>query len=127
PASPALARSLGAGQAPQVHGASPYFPALLEPILAAPCHALFSPELAYGLTQAENALLMSLAALPVYLLARRLALPVGYGLACAVFAVAIPDLVFTSYTLADPVAYPFAMGAPAAGVVAVERPTRRMQ
>jgi hypothetical protein len=123
----AIARAFGAGEAPNVRGASANFPALLEPILAAPFHALFSPELAYRLTQAENALLMSLAAVPVYLLARRLALSAGYGLACAAFAVAIPDLVFASYTLADPVAYPFAMGALAAGVAALERPTRRMQ
>jgi hypothetical protein len=123
----AIARALGSGQAPNVRGTSANFPALLEPILAAPFHALFSPELAYRLTQAENALLMSLAAVPVYLLARRLSLSSGYALGCAVFAVAIPDLVFASYTLADPVAYPFAMGALAAGVAALERPTRRMQ
>jgi len=123
----ALARALGSGQAPNVRGTPANFPALLEPILAAPFHAVFSPELAYRLTQAENALLMSLAAVPVYLLARRLSLSTQYALACAVFAVAIPDLVFASYTLADPVAYPFAMGALAAGVAALDRPTRRTQ
>jgi hypothetical protein len=123
----AIARALGSGQAPNVRGTSANFPALLEPILAAPFHALFSPELAYRLTQTENALLMSLAAVPVYLLARRLSLSTGYALACAVFAVAIPDLVFASYTLADPVAYPFAMGALAAGVAALDRPARRTQ
>ena len=123
----AIARALGAGQAPNVRGTSANFPALLAPILAAPFHALFSPELAYRLTQAENALLMSLAAVPVYLLARRLSLSSRYALCCAVFAVAIPDLVFASYTLADPVAYPFAMGALAAGVAALDRPTRRTQ
>jgi hypothetical protein len=123
----ALARALGNGQLPNVRGTSANFPALLEPILAAPFHALFSPELAYRLTQAENALLMSLAVVPVYLLARRLSLSVRYALACAVFAVAIPDLVFASYTLADPVAYPFAMGALAAGVAALDRPTKRTQ
>jgi hypothetical protein len=123
----AFARALGAGQAPNVRGTSANFPALLEPILAAPFHALFSPELAYRLTQAENALLMSLAAVPVYLLARRLSLSPRYALFCAVFAVAIPDLVFASYTLADPVAYPFAMGALAAGVAALDRPARRTQ
>jgi hypothetical protein len=123
----AIARALGSGQAPNVRGASANFPALLEPILAAPFHALFAPELAYRLTQAENALLMSLAAVPVYLLARRLSLSARYALACAVFAVAIPDLVFASYTLADPVAYPFAMGALAAGVAALDHPTRRTQ
>jgi hypothetical protein len=123
----AFARALGAGQAPNVRGSSANFPALLEPILAAPFHALCSPELAYRLTQAENALLMSLAAVPVFLLARRLSLSARYALGCAVFAVAIPDLVFASYTLADPVAYPFAMGALAAGVAAIDRPTRRTQ
>jgi hypothetical protein len=123
----AIARALGSGQAPNVRGSSANFPALLEPILAAPFHALFSPELAYRLTQAENALLMSLAAVPVYLLARRLSLSSSYALGCAAFAVAIPDLVFASYTLADPVAYPFAMGALAAGVAALDRPTRRLQ
>jgi hypothetical protein len=123
----AIARALGSGQAPNVRGTSANFPALLEPILAAPFHALFSPELAYRLTQAENALFMSLAAVPVYLLARRLSLSARYALACAVFAVTIPDLVFASYTLADPVAYPFVMGALAAGVAALERPARRTQ
>jgi hypothetical protein len=123
----AIARALGSGQAPNVRGTSANFPALLEPILAAPFHALFSPELAYRLTQAENALLMSLAAVPVYLLARRLSLSSRYALGCAIFAVAIPDLVFASYTLADPVAYPFAMAALAAGVAALDRPTRRTQ
>jgi hypothetical protein len=123
----AIARALGSGQAPNVRGSSANFPALLEPILAAPFHALFSPELAYRLTQAENALFMSLAAVPVYLLARRLSLSARYALACAVFAVAIPDLIFASYTLADPVAYPFTMGALAAGVAALERPARRTQ
>lgn len=123
----AIARALGAAHGPAVRGASAHFPALLEPLLAAPLQVLFSPETAYRLTQAENALLMSLAAVPVYLLARRLALSAGWALACAAFAVLIPDLVYASYTLADPVAYPFALGAVAAGVAALERPTRRAQ
>ena len=122
----AIARSLASGHAPAVRGEAAHFPALLAPLLAAPCQALFGPDLAYKLTQAENALLMSLAAVPVYLLARRLSLSARYALACAVFAVAIPDLVFASYTMADPVAYPFALGALAAGVAALERPSRRL-
>src|SRR5437764_6174972 len=76
----AIARAIGSGQAPNVRGASANFPALLEPILAAPFHALFAPDLAYRLTQAENAFLMSLAAVPVYLLARRLSLSARYAL-----------------------------------------------
>lgn len=121
----AIARALGSGQAPAVRGEPAHFPALLAPLLAAPFQALGSPEVAYRLTQTENALLMSLAAVPVYLLARRLSLSARYALACALFAVAIPDLVYASYTLADPVAYPFALGALAAGIAALDRPTRR--
>jgi hypothetical protein len=123
----AISRSFGSGQAPSVRGTAAHFPALLEPLLAAPFHALFSPELTYRLTQAENALLMSLAAVPVYLLARRLQLSTQYALACAVFTVAIPDVIYSAFTLADPVAFPLALGAVAAGVAALERPSRRSQ
>jgi hypothetical protein len=123
----AIARSLGEHGRPLVRGASAHFPALLEPLLAAPLQALFPPEAAYRLTQGENALFMSLAAVPVYLLARRLSLSARYALACAVFAVAIPDLVYSTYTLADPVGYPLALAALYLGVVAVAKPTRRAQ
>jgi hypothetical protein len=122
-----IARALGSGHAPAVRGAPAHFPALLAPLFAAPLQALFSPEAAYRLTQLENAFLMSVAAVPVYLLARRLSLSARYALACAVFAVAIPDLVYSSYTLSDPVAYPFALAAVAAAVVALDRPSRRRQ
>ena len=123
----AIARALGAGHAPAVRGAPAHFPALLEPLLAAPFQALFAPLAAYRLTQAENALLMSLAAVPVYLLARRLGLGARYALACAAFALLLPDLVYASYTLADPVGYPLALAAVAAGVAALDRPTGRGQ
>jgi hypothetical protein len=123
----AFARALGSGHMPAVRGTAAHFPALLAPLLASPFQALFSPELAYRLTQGENALLMSLAAVPAYLLARRVGLSSRYSIACAVFALALPDLVFSSYTLADPVAYPFALGAIVAGVAAIDKPSRRSQ
>ncbi|MFL5954332.1 MAG: hypothetical protein ACJ76I_09525 [Gaiellaceae bacterium] len=123
----AFARALGSGQMPAVRGTAAHFPALLAPLLASPFQAFFSPEVAYRLTQCENALLMSLAAVPAYLLARRVGLSSRYSIACAVFAVALPDLVFSSYTLADPVAYPFALGAIVAGVAAIDKPSRRSQ
>jgi hypothetical protein len=122
-----IARALGSGHAPAVRGAPAHFPALLAPLFAAPLQALFSPEAAYRLTQAENAFAMSVAAVPVYLLARRLSLSTRHALACAIFAVAIPDLVYASYTLSDPVAYPFVLGAVAAAVAALDRPSRRGQ
>jgi len=122
-----MARSLGGGHLPAIRGASAHFPALLAPLLAAPLQALASPETAYRLTQAENALLMSLAAVPVYLIARRLSLPSRHALLCAVFAVAIPDLVFSAYTVADPAAYPLVLAAFVTGLAALERPRKRTQ
>lgn len=123
----AIARALGAGHAPAVRGAPAHFPALLEPLLAAPLQALFEPGAAYRLTQAENALVMSLAAVPVYLLARRLGLTARYSLACAAFALLLPDLVYASYTVADPLGYTLALATVAAGVTALDRPSGRGQ
>lgn len=123
----AIARSIGQTGKPLVRGESAHFPALLEPLLAAPLWRLFDPALAYKLVQAEHALAMSLAAVPAYLLARRVGLPMRYSLGCAVFAVALPDLVFSSYTLADPIGYPLALGAIAAAVWAIETRAPRAQ
>lgn len=123
----AIARAIGAGHASAVRGQPAHVPTILAPLLAAPFHTFFSPEGAYRLTQIENALFMSLAAVPVYLLARRLSLSTRYALACALFTVAIPDLVYASYTLADPVAFPLVLAALCSGVAALERPQARTQ
>lgn len=123
----AIARSIGTTGKPLVRGEAAHFPALLEPLLAAPIWRLFDTAFAYKLVQAEHALAMSLAAVPAYLLARRVGLSTRYSLACGVFAVALPDLVFSSYTLADPIGYPLALGAIAAAVWAVETRAPRAQ
>lgn len=122
-----LSRSLAAGHLPAVRGHLIHFPALLAPLAAAPFQALFSPELAYRLTQVENALFMSLAAVPVYFIARQVGLSKGYGLVCAAFAVAIPDLLYASFTSADPIAYLLVLSAFAVGLSAVARPRVRTQ
>jgi hypothetical protein len=122
-----LGRSLAAHGDLRIRGAAVHFPALLEPILAAPLWALASPVTAYRLVQVENALFMSLAAIPAYLIARRLSLSHRYALLCGIFAVAIPDLVFSAYVLTDPLAYPLVLASLYAGLVALEQPTRRAQ
>jgi hypothetical protein len=66
-----IARSLGEHGRPLIRGGSAHFPAMLEPLAAAPFWLFHDPLLAYRLTQAENALAMSLAAVPVYLLTKR--------------------------------------------------------
>ena len=122
-----LARSLAQTGRPLIRHAPAHFPALLEPLLAAPFWLPGDPALAYRLTQAENAVAMSLAAVPVYLLARRLSLGKWLALAAAAVAVASPDLFFASFILADAVAYPLVLAAVYAGVCALARPTRRAQ
>lgn len=122
-----LARSLATSGRPLIRDAPAHFPALLEPILAAPFWLLGDPMLAYRLTQMENALAMSLAAIPVFLLSRRLGLGQGFALGAAALAVASPDLVYASSVLADPIAYPLVLAAVYAGVRALDRPTRRAQ
>src|SRR5438105_6214255 len=123
----AIARSIATTGRPAVRGASAHFPALLEPLLAAPFWLTGNAELAYRLTQGMNALAMSLAAIPVFLLCRRLGLSAAFGLGAAAIAVAAPDLLFANFVLADPIAYPLALTAVWLGVRALDRPTPRAQ
>ena len=123
----ALGRSFGSSGLPLVRGSIAHFPALLEPVLTAPVWALAPTTTAYHLVQAENALFMSLAAIPAYLLARGVGLSTRYSLACSIFAVAGPGLAFSARTLADPIGYPLALGALYAAFVALTRPSARTQ
>jgi hypothetical protein len=120
-----LGRSIGTHRDLSIRGGPAHFPALLEPLVAAPLWAASSVDTAYRLIQAENALFMSLAAIPAYLIARRLGLGQRYAFLCAGFAVAIPDLVFSSYVLGGPVAYPLVLTAFYAGLAALDRPSLR--
>lgn len=123
----AIARSLAEHGRPLIRGGPAHFPAMLEPLAAAPFWLFHDPLLAYRLTQAENALAMSLAAIPAYLLTKRLGLGKGLGLAAAALAVASPDLFFVSFVLADPLAYPLALTALYVAVCALAKPTRANQ
>ena len=75
-----LGRSLAETGRPLVRGQAAHFPALLEPLLTAPAWLVNDVGIAYHLTQTIGALAMSLAAVPVYWLARRLGLSAGIGL-----------------------------------------------
>ncbi|MGZ4438787.1 MAG: ArnT family glycosyltransferase [Gaiellaceae bacterium] len=122
-----LARSLAETGKLAIRGQPAHFPALLEPMLASPLWLFHDPMLAYRLTLGLNALAMSLAAIPVYLLARRLGLVAGLALAAAALAVASPDLLFASFLLADPIAFPLVLTALYLAVRALEKPTWKMQ
>jgi len=122
-----LARGIAETGRPVIRGGSPHFPALLEPILVSPSWLVGDPELAYRLTQGLHALAMSLAAVPVYLLCRRLGLGKWFALGAGVFAVVSPDLFYVSFVLAEPIAYPLALAAIYLAVRVLDAPTRRTQ
>jgi hypothetical protein len=125
---PSLARSLAEHGRPLIRGAGVHFPALLEPIVTAPVWLVTDdPVTAFRLTQGIHAVLFSLAAIPAYLLCRRLGLARWLGIAVAALTVAVPDGVYSSTMLADPLAYPLVLSAIYAGVCVVSQPTLRAQ
>jgi hypothetical protein len=93
------------------------------PVLIAPASLVFH-ELAhaYAAAKAMNSLFMSLAAVPAFLLARRL---VGSGLAvlAAVFAVALPSLEYTGTIMTENAFYPAFLLCALAFARMLERPS----
>jgi hypothetical protein len=123
----ALGRSIAESGLPTVRGEAADFPALLQPIVTAPAWLVHDVGTAYHLVQGLGALAMSLAALPVYWLARRLDLSAKLSVGLAALALALPDLIYAGWVLAEPFAYPLVLGAVAAGVASLARPSPRTQ
>ncbi len=121
-----LARSLAAGDGLEVRG-DPYLVSLIYPLLLAPVYAVFDalPD-AYAAVKALNAIVMSLAAIPAYLLARRV-LPVWPSLLAALLAVALPSMVYTGTVMTENVFYPAFLLVAWALVRMLERPTMASQ
>jgi hypothetical protein len=122
-----LGRSLVESGQPLVRGELAPFPALVYPLLTAPAWLLGDVEASWRAIQLIGAVAMSLACVPVFLLARRLELGRGLALGLAALALAVPDMVYAGWILAETVAYPLVLGAVAAGVVGLAGPTRRTQ
>lgn len=121
-----LSRSIAHGHL-TIHGDAAHFPAILQPILAAPLWQFFSVDTAYQLIQIENAVAASLVVIPIYLLARYVGLERWQGYLCAVYALVLPALVWIPVTISDFIAYPLAIGAIAAAVRTIDRPSARGQ
>jgi hypothetical protein len=122
----AISRSIGHGHL-QIRGETVHFPAIFEPIVAAPIWRLFEVGTAYHLVQTENAVAASLAAIPIYLLARSLQLPRSYALGAVVYGLAIPELVLVAYTSSDAVGFPLIMTAIYLGVSSLDTGSSRQQ
>jgi hypothetical protein len=123
----AIGRSLADSGHPSIRGGSAHFPALLQPILTAPAWLIGDVGTAFRVVQAIGALAMSLAAIPVYILAVRLGLSRRIALAVAALALLVPDLLYSSFVASEPFAYPLVLAAVAAAVVALAEPSRRAQ
>ena len=89
-----LGRSLAESGRPLIRGVSASFPALLQPLLTAPAWLVGDVETSFRIVQTLGALAMSLAAIPVFLLARRLGLGQGVAFAVAALALVVPDFVY---------------------------------
>ena len=122
-----LARSIADGNGLQIRGGAAHFPALLEPLLSSPFWLSGDAATAYRLTLLWHALAMSLAAVPVFLLCRRLGLGERTAVAAGAFTVALPSLTWASYVTADAIAYPLALAAFCALIALLDRPSRWLQ
>lgn len=92
------------------------------PVLISPAYRLASLPDAYAAAKAINSVLMSLAAIPAYLLARRV-LNQWLALAAAVLSVAIPSLVYTGTLMTENAFYPLFLCIALVLVLMLERPT----
>ena len=93
------------------------------PMVISPAWALFDglPQ-AYAAAKAINAVVMSLAAVPAYFLARRVLAP-SWSLAAAVLTVAAPFMVYTAMVMTENAFYPVFLAAALVIVLWLEKPT----
>jgi hypothetical protein len=97
------------------------------PVLLAPAFRLFdSVPHAYAVAKGLNGVIMSLAAVPAYFLARRLLAP-GLSLAAAALSVAIPSMLYTGTLMTENAFYPLFVLACLVLVLMLERPTPLLQ
>lgn len=118
-----LARSFAAGDGFRVRDVPAGGFSLVYPVLIAPAYALFDalPD-AYAAVKTLNALLMSLAAIPAYFLARRV-VEQPLSLLAAALAVALPSLAYTGTVMTENVFYPLFVTTALALTLVLERPT----
>ena len=112
-----LALSLVDGGLPRLRGELVDTYALLYPLVLAPVFVLFSMPTAIVAAHAWNGVLFASAALPAYLLARRLGVPALAAASSAIFAVVLPWSVITGFVMTENAAYPAFLWA----VLAIQR------
>jgi Dolichyl-phosphate-mannose-protein mannosyltransferase len=118
-----LAKNLAAHGQFLVRGVPSHGYGFVYPLLIAPAWKLFGPiPEVYTAAKSINGVLMSLAAIPAYFLARRV-LPVKLSLFAAVLAVLVPEMLFTGMLMTENAFYPIFLVAALLLVLTLERPT----
>ena len=118
-----LAKSLADSGRFLVRGEATAAYGIVYPALIAPAWAIFeSVPQAYAAAKAINALVMSLAAVPAYFLARRV-LAEPLALVAAALTVAVPSMVYTATLMTENAFYPLFICAALTMVLWLERPT----
>ena len=117
------ARSLAAGAGIRVRDEPYGIVSVLYPLVLAPAYLLFDslPD-AYAAARTVNAVVMSLAAIPAYLIAR-MVLPFRWSVGAAVLAVAVPSMAYTGTLMSENAFYPAFLLAAWALIRALEEPT----
>ncbi len=100
----------------------PYFIPTIYPALISPAWLAGSIATTYALVKAMNAAMLTLAAIPLYLWARRLVSP-GYSLLAVVLYLAIPSFVYAGAILTESAYAPAVLLALFSLALALERPT----
>jgi 4-amino-4-deoxy-L-arabinose transferase-like glycosyltransferase len=117
-----LAKSFAASAQFQIRGVTTHSFGFLYPMLIAPAWRIeHSIPSAYALAKGINSVLMSLVAIPVYFLARRL-LSTPLALAAALLAVLTPSLLYTGVLMTENAFYPLFALVMLALVATLERP-----
>lgn len=99
---------------------------IVYPLLLAPAWWVYNsiPD-AYAAAKAINSVVMSLAAVPAYLLARRV-LSAPYALGAAVLTVSVPSMVYTATLMTENAFYPIFIATALAIMVWLERPSWKL-
>jgi hypothetical protein len=122
-----LAKSFAATGHFEIRGVASNGYGFVYPALIAPAWRLFgATTTVYDVAKAINAVVMSLAAVPAYFLARRLLSP-RLALVAAALTVLVPSMLYTSELMTENAFYPLFLCVILALVVTLERPTARRQ
>lgn len=122
-----LSRGIAATGLPRIRGAFTNFHALVVPYLVSPAAFIHDAATSYHAALLEGSLAFSLAAVPAFMLARRVGVSSGGALLVALVTVMVPDGAYTTMLLTEPYAYPLFIAACLLALETLVAPSRGRQ